>query len=147
MPGDLEMWARVSQYDMSLGSSDAHKRRVDQTELVIVRWTRGRKGYVGVSWGEDSVCQASMCVQLIPEWPLIWVRSHPRENPDCFACRDAFLEQHPEVRDDEVIVNLLRDDVGGYSNLGPDSKEQITGFREAGKRHGKCYVSGVRAQE
>ena len=57
----------------------------------------GPSGHVSVSWGKDSVTVAHLSILAETGWPLVWVRTEGHENPDCYAVRDAFLQQFPDV--------------------------------------------------
>ena len=140
---DIAEWERVSQYDHLISRTEAYRRSVEDAELAIVRWTRGRKGYVGVSWGKDSVCLASMCLELIPHWPLVWVAPRPMEQPDCYAVRDAFMRKHPSARYHEIVAEAEPNDIGGYHT--EDAVDR--GFLQAHKAHGSARISGIRATE
>ena len=139
-PGDREAWGAASALDAAHAGTPAFRRLVDDAEERIAAWAAGRQGYVGVSWGKDSVVTAHLsdCIG----WPLVWVRVEPIANPDCIAVRDAYLAMMPYVRYDEVRVDIP---------LGADGEHHATGtlergFREA-ERHGNCHVSGIRGDE
>ena len=141
--GDLAKWHEQSQFDEAILHEDKNKSLVEEAELKLVRWSRHRKGYAGVSWGKDSVCLAHMVCELIPDWPLVWVIESPLENPDSYAVRDAFLDQHPGAKYTEIRIDLSPNDIGGF-HLGMGLER---GFRKACERFGDCHISGVRAQE
>ena len=138
----MKAWETVSSHDLALATLEQHRCRVEESELKLVRWCRGRKGYVGVSWGKDSVCIARMAAQLIPHWPLVWVR-HQLHSPECEQVRDVFLVQHPDAAYEEVVIDLIPNDIGGYHLTGTLER----GFAIAAKKYGRCHVSGVRGQE
>ena len=111
--------------------------------MLLVRWTRSREGYVGVSWGKDSVVLADLAAR-VTDWPLVWVRQDPLFSPECIEVRNAFLPRFPDTVYDEVVVTLKPNKATGGHHL-TGSIER--GFREAVRRHGPCHVSGIRADE
>ena len=108
----------------------------------MVRWARKRKGYIGVSWGKDSVCLAHMATQLLPEWPLVMIR-HQLTVPELLNVRNAFLATHKTARYFEIKIDLTPNDIGGFHLKGSYEK----GFRKARQKFGDCHMSGVRGQE
>ena len=141
-PADLAAWDDQSRLDPVRYLDDSLQRRVETGLERIVRWSAGRAGYVGVSWGKDSVVLADLCQVAAPDWPLVSV-THRLSNPDNGRVRDMFLACWPEARYREIEVPLRRNDVGGWSLTGSLEK----GFAEAARTYGGCYMSGVRADE
>lgn len=130
---DIDAWAARERTD---ARTSALGRDRDATALDVLRvFVAGRRGYVGVSWGKDSVVVADLAIRAGIDWPLVWVRVEGRENPDCPAVRDAFLAIHPGARYDEIVAAAGRDLTSG------------DGFAEAVQRHGPAHVSGVRGEE
>lgn len=119
-----------------------HRRAIERSRDALLSFTAAGSGYVGVSWGKDSVVVAGMAQQLCPRWPLVWVRVEPISNPDCPLVRDAFLAQHPHAHYEEITVECFRDADGWHA-----SGTLERGFSQAANKFGLRYVSGIRADE
>lgn len=139
-PEDLDAWEVEERTDA------LHAQRVDLEKKAraameeLERFARGAIGYVGVSWGKDSVVVAHLAARVAsfggPSLPVVWVRVKERENPDCPLVRDAFMARHPHLRYEEIVADVPA--IGLTSSLG---------FEEAARRHGDRHISGVRAEE
>jgi phosphoadenosine phosphosulfate reductase len=138
---DLAHWHICEQEDDLHAQRLAKKleekaaRAMDEMRSFIE--TAGR-GYLGVSWGKDSVVCAWMLHQLGIAYPAVWVRVREWENPDCLLVRDAFLERFPLRAYEEIEVEAGENRAGGTS---------ARGFEEAARRHGDAHISGVRGDE
>ncbi len=141
-PRDLEQWAIYERTDALeakrmrptldvLARKAAHEMRT-----FLDAGPDGRRGYLGVSWGKDSVVTAHIALTHGIHVPLVWVRVDDRENPDCVLVRDAFLAMHPTANYHEVEARTAK--------KGLTSSE---GFAQAERMFGKRHISGVRAQE
>lgn len=109
-------------------------RRVAKAQRAIAEFTAHGRGYIGVSWGKDSVCVAHLAIGC--GWPIVWVRMRPVDNPDCPLVRDAFLARFGTAYDEIVM------------QYDPNAKRtSFPGFAEAARRHGDRYVSGIRGDE
>ncbi len=135
---DLETWRINEAMDRE------NAKRIDWTKLErdamaeMQRWIEAGdgSGYLGVSWGKDSVVVAHLLCKMQVRYPMVWVRM-PGDNPDCELVRDAFLATHNGAWYTEIQV-----DVGGDVRDGHKA-----GFAEAARRHGERHISGVRAAE
>lgn len=137
---DLDAWEIEEETDR------LHVERVDLRAKAkvamqeIARFAKEGPGYVGVSWGKDSVVVAHLTWLVAmaggPSLPLVWVRVEDKENPDCPLVRDHFLSTHPRVTYEEIEAPAPTK--GLTSSLG---------FAEAARRHGDRHISGVRAEE
>lgn len=137
-PADLEHWATMEMFDRRLGRDPRLDRKADDAARVLLAFRdAGGPGYVGVSWGKDSVVVADIACRAGMGWPLVWVRMKGVENPDCPLVRDAFLALHPGATYDEIEVDY---DPAARRTSAP-------GFEVAAARHGDRYASGVRAEE
>ncbi len=135
---ELKAWERQCRVDPINAASSGHRRRVlEAQEAIRLFLDSDHTGYCGVSWGKDSVCVASMLVELAatggPTIPLVWVVV-PGYNPDCLLVRDEWLQRfsHPY---DEIHVSR-----------GSRLTSEV-GFREAAAKYGDRHISGVRADE
>lgn len=139
--GDRERWDRASNLDMAWSRTEAFGRLVRQTEDRLAGWSAGKRGYVGVSWGKDSVVAAHLSDVI--GWPLVWVRVEPIANPECRDVRDAFMRMFPHADYDEIVIEIAPAADGKYYAGGTLER----GFATAAKRHGPCHVSGIRGAE
>lgn len=141
---DLDHWRRLEKAD----AVDAQRlaARLDVAEIKAARVIRDFAAagdcYMSISWGKDSIAVAYILAKLEREeglaLPCTWVRVRRFENPDCSRARDAFLEQWPLSRYEEITVDAGEDRAGGTSALG---------FKEAARRWGDRHISGVRGAE
>lgn len=140
---DLAAWRAQEQADGVYCRTKAFARKVQHSldALQYFADKAGGRGYVGVSWGKDSVVVAHLAHRLRLPLPFVWVRVEPVANPDCVLVRDTFLARFP-VRYDEILVECPRDASGVHSR---GTLER--GFGEAVRRHGDIHISGVRAEE
>lgn len=140
---DLAHW-RMCEREDELHARRLSRRldeRVERALAVMRAFIEAGDGYLGISWGKDSVVCAWLLHRLEREgvmYPACWVRVRHWENPDCELVRDAFLERWPLSRYEEIVVDVGPDRRGGTSALG---------FAEAARRHGDRHISGVRAEE
>ena len=116
---------------------------MEEAEETIVRWTRGRRGYCGVSWGKDSVVTADMVCRLT-DWPLVWIRVDPVSNPDCPRVRNEFLAIHPHVHYDEIRVPVH---LSGDPDIYTAQYNSTAGYPIAAGRYGRDNIRGVRGRE
>ena len=153
---DRENWARQSAADAALADTAEHKRFVDAAIDRIEKWTAGglgvrgvdmgRRGYVAVSWGKDSVVLADLaCIAC--GWPLAWVRLDPISNPDCPAVRDEFLKKWPGVEYAEIAVECMRGSDGVTVSEAELYRAFDVGHDEAHRRFGPANMSGMRGEE
>lgn len=138
---DLEAWQRTIRTAELHAQLKSFRRQLDRTTAALMSFTGAGRGYVGVSWGKDSVVIAHLIATLCPRWPLVWVRVEPIANPDCELVRDEFLGNHSVVYD-EIVVHCSHDSAGWHA-----SGTLERGFSAATQRHGERYVSGIRAEE
>jgi len=134
---DRESWADRELADEAWAQTAIFRRHVDAAKRALSEFVEvGEPGYIGVSWGKDSVCVAHLAVTLGCPWPLVWVCMQPVDNPDCPLVRDAFLSRF-HTNYDEIVMPY-----------DPKAKRtSFPGFAEAARRHGQRYVSGVRGAE
>lgn len=140
---DLAHWSSYALSDAVRAMDSAFLGRLGRSEAAIrAFFADDHTGYCGVSWGKDSVVVAGMLMEIRPETPLVWVRVHPVDNPDCEAVRDAFLARFSGCNYSEVQT---------YMEIGPGVRRGTgileSGFRLAAERHGDRHVSGVRGDE
>lgn len=139
-PEDLAAWDRLERIDRIRGRAASWPAREATAQRHIREFFEagepGARGYVGVSWGKDSVCLAHLARQVSPDIPLVWVKLGEYTNPLCYPVRDAFLARFP----------------GAYEEFwGPPGEvtEIQLGAMFAGAvaRYGDRHVSGIRAAE
>jgi phosphoadenosine phosphosulfate reductase len=129
-------WQERTRQDAAWCKTAPYRTRVDEAQRAIAEFARDTTGYVGVSWGKDSVVLAHLCVSSGAPWPLVWVCMQPVDNPDCPAVRDAFLGRW-SARYDEIVMP--------YDST--SKRTSFPGFAEAERRYGARYLSGVRGAE
>lgn len=145
-PGDLEAWNVLERDTARRLLVPSYRDRLERMGFGAAEAIRAflPPGYVGVSWGKDSVVVAHLARLVDPATPLVWCRIGAADNPDCAAVREAFLARFPGVGPDaytEIVSEVELDD-----------GELQTGARRgayalAGDRFGDRYVSGVRSEE
>jgi len=137
---DLEVWEVEERTDALHAQRVNFKKKARDAMAEMAKFIPGGPGYLGVSWGKDSVVVAHLAWLLAqcggPSFPVVWVRVDARENPDCPLVRDAFLREHPGTVYDEIDAAIP--EIGLTSSLG---------FEEAARRYGDRHISGVRAAE
>lgn len=133
---DLYAWRAHERTDDAWSRTQSFARLVAAAHTTLTAFVAGDPGYIGVSWGKDSVCVAHLAHAIGCTWPLVWVCMQPVDNPDCPAVRDAFLARWPMAYDEIVMQH----DASARRTSAP-------GFAEAARRHGDRYVSGVRGAE
>lgn len=142
-PEDLaawERWARIDAWRNTSARGRARLERLARTAQDDIAAFLAQPGYVGVSWGKDSVVVAHLARQAAPDIPLVWCRVGAADNPDCELVRDAFLAAWPGAYHEYTSPVELTDG------------ELATGARQgayamAADAHGDRYVTGIRSQE
>lgn len=134
---DLRVWHDLEVYDVAIGAGAVLAKQAVAARGALAHF---EPDYVGVSWGKDSVVVAHLARLVDPSIPLVWVRVHPIDNPDCVLVRDDFLAVHPGAyaEIDERVDSADEDAVRGAHRRG---------FARAAKQFGERYASGVRAEE
>ena len=143
-PEDLAAWERLDIDDQRLLASRRELERLERLSAIAMAdldaFLAPRVGYVGVSWGKDSVVVAHLARRLRPDIPLAWCRVGAADNPHCVLVRDLFLARFPGAYEEFT------------SEVELDDGELRTGARRgayglAADRFGDRYVSGVRSEE
>lgn len=146
-PEDLEAWDVEEQTDA------LHAQRVDLEKKAraamaeIARFSADGVGYVGVSWGKDSVVVAHLALRARTNVPLVWVRISGHDNPDCGAVRDAFLLDRSSYHELFVSESDLAQRAGILKSMDAVQAGHRIGFARAATQYGDRYISGVRAAE
>lgn len=96
-PADLALWKEHEEADRAYAEISASrlKKMSDESIEILVKWWKGGNGFVGTSWGKDSVVLLHMAQLAGIDAAVVWVRMKGRDNPDCEAVRDAFLGRFP----------------------------------------------------
>lgn len=144
---DRRHWRILEATDAMTWRRDERRlrRALDDAVTCVCAFVRDdSRGYLGVSWGKDSIVVLAVVAMAVRErglvLPAAWVRVEGRENPDCPAVRDAARAGFAAGVDYHEIT-VTAGDTGG---------EKLTsqrGFDEAARRWGARHVSGVRAAE
>lgn len=136
---DRDAWRMWEAVDRASSRRLAKRleEKAERAAQALAHFTSEGPCYLGVSWGKDSVVVAHLAALAGVDVPAVWVRVRLWENPDCECVRDAFLARWP-LRYEEIVVDAGSNRGGGTSKLG---------FKEAARRHGGRYITGVRAAE
>lgn len=146
-PADLALWAEYEEADLAYGNSFRSRleSKFSETVQIIREWDTGG-GFVGTSWGKDSVVllhavhQAGACV------PAVWVRLRDRDNPDCLGVRDAFLRKSPvKYFEREFIYEECGHDEHWHAIAREFGNRRLTGLRidESGVRKMSVLHLGI----
>jgi len=91
-PADLRLWADYEEADRVYAES--REPRLDRLQFesveILRKWATGEGGFLGTSWGKDSVVLMHMAHVAGITTPRVWVRMRSRDNPDCEFVRDHF---------------------------------------------------------
>ncbi|WP_276652439.1 phosphoadenosine phosphosulfate reductase family protein [Corynebacterium vitaeruminis] len=146
---DLTAWERLTRYDHTLAKTIQWGPKIDAAHDTIRAFAAAGGCYASTSWGKDSTVIAHLCATSGVRLPLVYVRLEDYDNPDSLLVRDAFLARWgDQVEYDEIAVpstNVARwwhEDTTGMVKHAPDP-----GFKEAGRRYGDRYISGIRGEE
>jgi phosphoadenosine phosphosulfate reductase len=138
---DLRHWRSLQAADERWSRLPLHARRVERAKTEILAFVAEHPdAYLGVSWGKDSVCMASLVSDVAPQIRVAWFHAGVIENPDNATVRDAFLATHPYLNYHEIDASELRW-IGDRHDGGQAC------FERESKRFGGAYLSGVRAAE
>lgn len=137
---DRQTWATYQARDVAHALSAGYRARKEQAQAAIRNFFKDKQdGYVGVSWGKDSVVIAHLAHGL--DLPVVWVKVRPIANPDCCLVRDQYLARFP-CKYEEIPVECTRDDEGWHA-----SGTLERGFAQAAAKFGDRHVSGIRGEE
>jgi phosphoadenosine phosphosulfate reductase len=138
---DLAHWRRMEALDAKWCRLPAFHRKVERAKEAIDAFVTAHDGggYVGVSWGKDSVVVAHLAQAY--GLPVVWIRVEPIFNPDCPMVRAAF-ESMTGIVTQSIVVSCTHDENGWHATGTLES-----GFASASAVYGDAYISGVRADE
>lgn len=139
---DLAAWERTVELARIHAQLRGYRKRLMRSRDALLSFVSSGQCYAGVSWGKDSVVLAELLHELAPTVPIVWLIVMPNENPDCFLVRDEFLRRRPGLRYEQFTWHNQRDAAG---RLVDAPYEQV--YAEIIARHGRRYISGVRAEE
>ncbi|GAA3878380.1 hypothetical protein GCM10022243_48860 [Saccharothrix violaceirubra] len=144
---DRDHWDALERYDRMLAADPALDRKAESAVAEVRAFLDAGEAYVSVSWGKDSVVVAHLAALAELTVRVVWVRSVLFETPECDAVRDAFLDAHPQVRYEEIAVEMRNPKRGepGYDTRHADPhadhqdvlRETLTGR----------WISGLRGEE
>ena len=144
---DREHWEIMESLDQAYALARAARlRRLERDAVTSLRsFFNAGAGYIGVSWGKDSVVVAHLAHLARVDAPLVAIRAGPLVSPECDQVRDRFIADHPGVEYHEIRVDCQPDpdDRDGWHQTGTLER----GFAKAAERFGDRYTSGVRAAE
>lgn len=133
-PADLALWAEYEEADRALGRAmiDRLESRFRETVNIIRDWDIGG-GYIGTSWGKDSIVLLHAAHAAKVGVPAIWVRMRGRDNPDCPRVRDAFLGRFPTTYLEREFI---------YENCSHDEH-----WKAVAEEFGNRRITGLRMDE
>jgi phosphoadenosine phosphosulfate reductase len=152
----MEHWHRMERVDAVLAQKI--DRACESARAALHGFFQtDSSGYVGVSWGKDSVVVAHLVASLRLSVPVVWVKIWPLYNPDCERVRDKFLAEH-DIDYREIEVDWWPEQRAAWAKhartgschslgLSPERSAALQGFDLACDRFGDRHVSGVRAEE
>lgn len=157
--GDLDVWDQNERFDSMWASLPDLDRRVSQSVRALERFLSiDQTGYIGTSWGKDSVCALHIMTRLPRKlWlPVVWVKIKQTHNPESLKVRDVMLSMF-DFEYHEIEVEWMDEQrdawkdhfARGQSRSLEQSFNRVhgAGFDEAVKLFGDRHVSGVRAEE
>lgn len=131
----------MKSLDERWATMPGHRKRVERAKHELASFVASRPmAYIGVSWGKDSVCVASLAMAVCPSIRVVWFHAGAIENPDNVLVRDAFLSMHPEANYHEIEASELKW-IGDRHDGGQAC------FERESARFGSAYVSGIRSSE
>lgn len=136
---DLEAWGRIEREAKATSATLEYSGLVDEAKGAVDGFQAIGGGYLGVSWGKDSMVVAHMTRPH--DTPMVWVRIDPMANPECAIVRDRFLARFPSVYVE--IPSPCRRGNGTWHATGTLER----GFAMAAERFGDRHISGVRGEE
>lgn len=141
---DLEVWERLERLDTgrSIMLGAVMRAKAHRAMTTIGEFIAGKRAYLGVSWGKDSVVVADLVLRVDPNFPLIHCRYPPLELPECDLVRNAFLCMWPRANYSETRSPCRLDEEGWHA-----TGTMEDGFAQASARYPDGYISGVRADE
>jgi phosphoadenosine phosphosulfate reductase len=91
-PEDLALWREYEEADAVYARTRLSRLDwlAEQSIDIITQWAGDGAGYIGTSWGKDSVVLMHLCRLARVDVPAVYARKTRRDNPDCDLVRDAF---------------------------------------------------------
>ena len=141
------MWAEHEEADRAYALAFASRLEAKFQEAIelIKKWDIGL-GYIGTSWGKDSVVLLHAAYVAGMSIPAVWVRMRGRDNPDCLLVRDAFLNRFPfQYEEREFIYEECSNDQHWAAVSREFGDRRLTGLRmdEGGVRKMSILRLGI----
>lgn len=138
-PADLDLWRELEEGDRAyaLACADRLERLAEESAAIIQQWCGGSGGFIGTSWGKDSVVLLHLAHRSGASAPLVWVRMRGRDNPECEMVRDAFLSRFPGAyHEREFVYEACGHDEHWAAVAREFGDRRLTGLRmdESGRR-------------
>lgn len=148
-PADRAIWDELLEQDKIYARSNGYKRHLQITESILSDFITaskesGKRYYVGLSWGKDSVCLADMMHRLGAKCKYVYIRNLAREPEGNISVRDAFLETH-DIDYEEIAYDYSHADRTYFDRNGKPKKWQHI-LAELKEKYG-CHVTGIRYDE
>lgn len=147
-PDDLHAWEDWEQVDSLNAPRLLSSGKIERAVECIRDFSR-MGGYIGVSWGKDSVVVADLALRHGIKLPLVHLRCTPSHNTNCDLVRDAFLRAW------QAEYHEIRCDYGDVyrANLPPHIQDKETDkiwfrtWKSVGEQFVDRHISGVRGEE
>lgn len=135
---DLALWREYEAADAIHGATHRMLYKARKATHRLIEFAVQDGCYVSVSWGKDSVVVADLAHRTGLNLPFVWVKVERFENPECCLVRDRFLQSH-DIDYHEIVVSV--------DGERPGKGILHSGFKEAARRFGRRYISGIRSDE
>lgn len=148
-PEDLDKWAEYEQTDEINAKAPRLQLRIGQAVDDLDAFAHGR-GYIGVSWGKDSVVVADLAMRNGINLPLVHLRCIPSHNAYCDLVRDEFLRIWPGAQYHEIACDygdIYRGRLAAHEQDKATDKIWFATLDAVGGMFGDRHVSGVRGAE
>lgn len=138
---DLAHWATLERMDRINGERISRGDRPRRAADAIARFHELGECYFGTSWGKDSVVALHLMVTSGVSVPVVHVvQEGPQKDPDQHRVRDDFLARFAVDYHEIAVADAGQED-------GKVTRALQVGVREARRRFGHRWISGLRADE
>jgi phosphoadenosine phosphosulfate reductase len=141
----MDIWEEFLYFDIEHSKTELFKRHENIALSIIKEFIQsGKRYFVAVSWGKDSVVLADMFHRLGAKCKYIYIRNLAREPEGNIMVRDKFLGSH-DIDYKEIAYNYSFADDSYFDRNGNPRKWQHI-LRDLQKEYG-CHVTGIRYDE
>lgn len=144
---DIAHWDRLSVYDQMLAAATDLDTLSERSIDVIARFAAAGPACVSTSWGKDSTVLVDLVGRSGVTLPVVWMRVHGHDLPECEDVRDRMLAQHPHLEYHELLMppqpaRWWDDEAATQSKARAD-----LGWRMIAQRFTPRHITGIRAEE